>query len=157
EAVDAHCAIAVGRGIRLEASAGGSLARVLADRERIAQVFSNLIGNALKFTPPGGRVALRVWRSSSVVSFAVEDTGPGITAGDRARVFDRFWQAKKSGAGTGLGLSIAKAIVEGHHGTIGVDSAPGRGSRFEFSLPIAESPTWVTLPAEPARQFVSVC
>jgi signal transduction histidine kinase len=109
---------------------------VLADRERIAQVFSNLIGNALKFTPSGGRVSVRGWRAKTGVRFAVEDTGPGIPPEDQGHVFDRYWQAQNAQMGTGLGLSIAKAIVEGHGGSIRVESTPGQGTRFEFSLPM---------------------
>ena len=139
DAVDAHGSIASAKGIVLEASGEGSLPRVLADRERIAQVLSNLIGNALKFTPAGGRVSVRGWSAPPFVRFAVEDTGPGIDAQDQARVFDRFWQAKSQQMGTGLGLCIAKSIVQAHGGEIGVQSAVGRGSRFEFSLPLAET------------------
>ena len=138
EAVDAHCSIAAAKSITLEATADGSLPSVLADRERIAQVFSNLIGNALKFTPSGGRVSVRGRRATPGVRFAVEDTGPGMRPDEQAHVFDRFWQAAKASAlGTGLGLSIAKAIVEGHGGSIGVESTPGLGGVFEFSLPAA--------------------
>jgi signal transduction histidine kinase len=139
DAVDAHGSIASAKGIVMEASADGSLPRVLADRERVAQVLSNLIGNALKFTPAGGRVSVHGWNAPPFVRFAVEDTGPGIDPQDQARVFDRFWQANRQQMGTGLGLSIAKSIVEAHGGEIGVQSAPGRGSRFEFSLPLAET------------------
>jgi signal transduction histidine kinase len=135
DAVETHCEIAAAKSITLEATAEESLPNVLADRERIAQVFSNLIGNALKFTPSGGRVSVRGWRATSGVRFAVEDTGPGIPPEDQGHVFDRFWQAQKAGMGTGLGLSIAKSIVEGHGGSIRVESTPGQGSRFEFSLP----------------------
>ena len=138
EALDAHCQLAAAKSITLEATADGPLPNVLADRERIAQVFSNLVGNALKFTPRGGRVSVLGWRATPVVRFAVEDTGPGIPRDQQAHVFDRFWQAKDaSRLGTGLGLSIAKAIVEGHGGSIGVESTTGQGSRFEFTLPIA--------------------
>lgn len=147
EALDAHCEVAAAKSITLEATADEPLPTVLADRERIAQVFSNLIGNALKFTPTGGRVSVRGWRETAAVRFAVEDTGPGIPRDHQAHVFDRFWQAKSaSGMGTGLGLSIAKAIVEGHGGSISVESTPGQGSRFEFSLPMAAQ---VNVQAEP--------
>jgi signal transduction histidine kinase len=140
DAVDTHCEIAAAKDITLEATAEASLPSVLADRERIAQVFSNLIGNALKFTPSGGRVSVRGWRATLGVRFAVEDTGPGIPPEDQGHVFDRYWQAQNASMGTGLGLSIAKSIVEGHGGSIRVESTPGQGSRFEFSLPMtAES------------------
>ena len=162
EAVDAHCSIASAKDIVMEARPEGRLPRVLADRERIAQVFSNLLGNALKFTPAGGRVSLRVWNAPPFVRFAVEDTGPGIDPQDHARVFDRFWQANRKEMGTGLGLCIAKSIVEAHHGEIGVESAVGRGSRFEFSLPLAEAVAESLEPGshadgEPAPSGVSRC
>ena len=162
EALDAHCEVAAAKSITLEATTDESLPSVLADRERIAQVFSNLIGNALKFTPDGGRVSVRGWRAMPGVRFAVEDTGPGIPRDDQAHVFDRFWQAKNaSRMGTGLGLSIAKAIVEGHGGSIGVESTAGQGSRFEFSLPIAGETKAQAEPGPPGvhqgHRWVTAC
>jgi signal transduction histidine kinase len=139
DAVDAHSSMASAKDIAIEARSEGRLPSVLADRERIAQVFANLIGNALKFTPAGGRVSVRGWSAPPFVRIAVEDTGPGIDPQDQARVFDRFWQANRKQMGTGLGLCIAKSIVEAHRGEINVQSAVGRGSRFEFSLPLAET------------------
>jgi len=162
EAIDAHCSIAAAKSITLEATTDGSLPHVIADRERIAQVFSNLIGNALKFTPSGGRVSVRGSRATTGVRFAVEDTGPGMLPHEEAHVFDRFWQAAKaSDLGTGLGLSIAKAIVDGHGGTIRVASTPGLGSVFEFSLPADQE---ASMPPEPTpgvagedRHWISSC
>jgi signal transduction histidine kinase len=136
EAVEAHLPLAAAKDITLEATADTPLPRVLADPDRIAQVFSNLIDNALKFTPAGGRVTVRGSPARDAVRFLVEDTGPGIPTEHHPHVFDRFWQARNTARmGTGLGLSIARAIVEGHCGTIGVVSAPGEGSCFHFSLP----------------------
>jgi len=162
EALDAHCSIAAAKSITLEATADESLPTVLADRERIAQVFSNLIGNALKFTPTGGRVSIHSWRAMPGVRFAVEDTGPGIAREHQAHVFDRFWQAKNgSRLGTGLGLSIAKAIVEGHGGSIGLESTPGQGTRFEFGLPIAGAANVQAEPGPPGvtqgHRWVAAC
>ena len=162
DALDTHCEIAAAKSITIEARAEESLPNVLADRDRIAQVFSNLIGNALKFTPSGGRVSVRGWRAAPGVRFAVEDTGPGIPPEDQGHVFDRFWQAHKaSRMGTGLGLSIAKAIVEGHGGSIGVESTPGQGSRFEFSLPVAGQTGGQSEPAAAGpvrdRQWATAC
>jgi signal transduction histidine kinase len=138
DAVHTHVPLAAARDIALQAAMAPPIARALADRERIAQVFSNLIGNALKFTPRGGRVTVGASRENELVRFAVEDTGSGIPLEDQAHVFDRFWQARNAARrGTGLGLSIAQAIVEAHGGTIGVESSPGQGSRFHFSLPWA--------------------
>jgi signal transduction histidine kinase len=135
DAREAHSTLAAGRGIALEVAAAPSLPHVLADRERIAQVFSNLVGNAIEFTPRGGRVRISALPGEEGVTFAVEDTGSGIATEDLPHVFDRFWQAqKKSHGGTGLGLSIAKAIVEAHGGSIGVESTFGAGARFHFTL-----------------------
>jgi len=90
-------------------------------------------------------VTLAASRTDGSVCFVVQDTGPGIAPEDRPHLFDRFSHAaRKARSGTGLGLSIAKAIVEGHGGTIGVDSVPGRGSRFHFSLPVAPNPIVVS-------------
>jgi signal transduction histidine kinase len=160
EALDAHCEVAAAKSITLEATTDEPLPSVLADRERIAQVFSNLIGNALKFTPKGGRVSVRGWRAKPGVRFAVEDTGPGIAPDDQAHVFDRFWQARNaSRMGTGLGLSIAKAIVEGHGGRIGVESTQGQGSRFEFYLPMAAATSEPAHPGPPGvpHHWVTAC
>lgn len=110
------------------------------DASRIIQVLGNLLRNALKFTPDGGRITLRAaFRGGSVV-FAVADTGPGIPLADQPRVFDRYWHSRRSAnkRGTGLGLSIAKGIIEAHGGRIWLESVPGHGSTFIFSLP-AES------------------
>ena len=131
-------AMAESRDIELDAAVEEGLSCAWADEALVREVLFNLVGNALKFTPRGGRVSVLGWRATPVVRFAVEDTGPGIPRDQQAHVFDRFWQAKDaSRLGTGLGLSIAKAIVEGHGGSIGVESTTGQGSRFEFTLPIA--------------------
>lgn len=114
------------------------LPRVAADRDRILQVFSNLVGNALKFTPEGGQVVLRAEPADGEVRLAVMDTGPGIAPQDLALVFDRFWQGSHTlHQGVGLGLSIAKGIVEAHRGRIWVESALGVGTQVWFALPEA--------------------
>lgn len=108
------------------------------DAERIGQVLSNLVGNALKFTPEGGRITIRAVESGFHTRVEVRDTGPGIASQHVPRVFDRFWKADAEGRkGTGLGLYIAKGIVEKHHGRIWVESRVGVGSAFIFELPIA--------------------
>jgi signal transduction histidine kinase len=136
DAVEAHSILAASRRIALEAAVEEQPPLVLADQERMAQVFTNLIDNALKFTPEGGRVRVTAARSARGVEFAVEDTGTGIAAEHLLHVFDRFWQAQsKARGGTGLGLSIAKAIVQAHGGRIGVESTLGAGARFHFTLP----------------------
>lgn len=125
--------------IRLELVSKESLA-IRADRERVLQVISNLIGNALKFTPPGGQVALSIERRGEMACFAVRDTGPGITSDHLPNVFDRFWKYETGGsAGTGLGLFIAQGIVDAHGGRIWVESPPGHGATFYFTMPLADS------------------
>jgi signal transduction histidine kinase len=110
---------------------------IIVDRERVMQVFSNVVGNAIKFTPAGGDIRIDVANDGSLVEFAVADTGPGIAAGDLPHLFDRYWQAKGSPrTGSGLGLPIAKRIVEAHGGHVRVDSQPGRGTRVSFALPV---------------------
>ncbi|HEX8171244.1 MAG TPA: HAMP domain-containing sensor histidine kinase [Thermoanaerobaculia bacterium] len=108
---------------------------VHADRHRILQVLSNLIGNSLKFTPPGGRITVRAEARESEVLFTVSDTGPGIPKENLNDIFSPYWQAKRAERlGAGLGLPIAKGIVEAHGGRIWVESEPGRGTRFHFTL-----------------------
>ncbi|HZD18628.1 MAG TPA: GAF domain-containing sensor histidine kinase, partial [Actinomycetota bacterium] len=138
EAVDALRPLAEESGIRLELEVEPDApASVRADADRLHQVFSNLIGNALKYTPGGGRITVKATGDSEEVVFAVRDTGPGIPAEALPHVFDRFWQARQQGShGIGLGLAIAKGIVEAHGGRVGVDSEPGDGSRFWFALPL---------------------
>jgi PAS domain S-box-containing protein len=117
--------------------ADDAVVAVQADYGRVLQVLSNLVGNALKFTPAGGRVELGAVRAAEYVRFWVRDSGPGIEREHLPRLFDRFWQAQRGGkAGAGLGLAIAKNIVEAHGGQIWAESAPGEGSTFHFTLRI---------------------
>jgi PAS domain S-box-containing protein len=112
---------------------------VWAHRDRLLQVFENLIGNAIKFTKPGDRITIGAAPREREVLFWVADTGHGIAAEDLPHVFDRFWQAREAGrGGAGLGLAIVKGIVEAHRGGIWVESTPGRGSHFFFTIPIAD-------------------
>jgi signal transduction histidine kinase len=138
EAVEAAAPLATGKKLRLERELPENLPDVCSDRDRILQVFGNLIGNAIKFTPEGGQITVRVENETQAVKFAVCDTGPGIPPEHLAHVFDRYWQAKSTAKlGTGLGLSIAKGIVEAHGGRIWVESEPGHGASFLFTLPAA--------------------
>jgi signal transduction histidine kinase len=110
---------------------------VHADRDRIDQVLGNLIGNAVKFTPEGGQILVGAERDGARVRIRVADTGAGIDAANLPHVFDRFWQAKRSrDSGAGLGLAIARGIVAAHGGEMWVESEPGSGSTFFFTLPI---------------------
>jgi signal transduction histidine kinase len=141
DARDEAEATASQRGIELRFSAADDLPPVLADHGRAVQVLSNLIANALKFTPTGGSVTVGVARDGDVVRITVADTGVGIAPEQLPHLFERYWQARKDDRrGIGLGLSIAKGIVEAHGGRIWAESAPGAGSRFHFTLPIAPSP-----------------
>ena len=158
-------AAAAERGVALRAELPGELPPVQADPGRVCQVLQNLVANALRYTPSGGRITLTACiddeqsttghQSQCVVSpplavvFQVSDTGQGIAAADLPHVFERFWRADRSrsreGGGSGLGLAIARQIVVAHGGEIGVSSAPGTGSQFWFRLPLA------TLVPEPTK------
>ena len=110
--------------------------QLLADPDRLIQVLSNLVGNALKFTPAGGKVSVHTAVSPREVRFQVRDTGPGISEDARPHVFEQFWKTKASGKrGRGLGLFIAKMIVERHNGKIWVESDGRTGSTFCFTIP----------------------
>jgi two-component system, OmpR family, phosphate regulon sensor histidine kinase PhoR len=117
---------------------------VMADRDRILQVFTNLLDNAIKFTPEGGMVDLQVDATGCDAVISVADTGQGIPEQHLPRIFDRFYRVEHSryreGGGTGLGLAIAKHIVEAHGGRITVASRVGQGTTFTFTLPIAAPP-----------------
>lgn len=109
---------------------------VIADKERVIQVLSNLIGNAIKFTSEGGSITVAAQRYDDAVRVIVSDTGQGVSKEQMPHLFDRYWQAKKNGRlGIGLGLTIAKGIVEAHGGRIWAESVPGRGTTFSFTLP----------------------
>ena len=119
-----------------------NLPSVSADADRVVQVLTNLLGNALRHTPAGGRVAVEAEIREKAVVFGVVDTGEGIPAGDLPRVFERFYRVEKSrsreGGGSGLGLAISRALVEAMGGSVHAASAGvGKGARFSFSLPLA--------------------
>jgi PAS domain S-box-containing protein len=141
ETVQLHRVLADERSIHLETDIAEALDPVYADRDRVLQLFSNLIGNALKFTPPGGTVTVHAAQpeGAAEVRFAVADTGPGIREEDRSRLFDPFWQASKGTGGAGLGLAISKRIAEAHDGRIWVESEVGMGSTFYFTIPVART------------------
>jgi signal transduction histidine kinase len=127
------------------------LPAVLADRHRIMQVVSNLIGNSLKFTPPGGTIRVRATAGDGEVLFTIADTGPGIPHEHLQDIFSPYWQAKRTERmGAGLGLPIAKGIVESHGGRIWAESEPGKGTSFYFTLPPASGAAQLTSVAESA-------
>lgn len=140
--------LAAGTGLTVVTDATGQLRDVPADADRISQVFANLTGNAVKFTPRGGSITLSARAADDVVTFSVADTGPGIPKEEQARLFDRYWQARRTTTrrSTGLGLTIAQGIIDAHGGQIWVESEPGKGAKFSFSLPavsagVGSSPT----------------
>lgn len=138
DAVESVQPIATGKSLALTAQADEAELSILCDSERLMQVFSNLLGNAAKFTPAGGSISIRAAREASACRFTVTDTGPGIAAEHLPHVFDRFWQGRhKARDGAGLGLAIAKSIVEAHRGQIRVTSVLGAGASFEFTIPLA--------------------
>ncbi len=136
--VEAQRPLAAAASVELQVDVARDLPDVWADRDRLQQVFENLIGNAVKFTRSGGAIVVGAASRAEEVMFWVADTGAGITGEDLPRVFDRFWQARRPGRhGAGLGLPIAKGIVEAHGGRIWVESTPGQGSTFFFTIPPA--------------------
>jgi PAS domain S-box-containing protein len=138
EALEQAAMQAAERGIALQRGVVDDGARVLADRDRVVQALGNLIGNALKFTPAGGRVTVSVERGAGEVRISVADTGPGIAADQVPHLFDRYWQANRADRrGVGLGLSIVKAIAEAHGGEVRVRTEEGAGTTFTLVLPAA--------------------
>lgn len=137
DAVAETVPLAKEKGLRLDVDLAPGLPELKVDRTRIGQVLSNLLGNAIKFTPSGGSVRLECSSNGTEVHFTVTDTGPGIPADSIAHVFDRFWQARETQTlGTGLGLFISKGLVEAHGGRIWLESEDGRGAKFGFAIPV---------------------
>jgi signal transduction histidine kinase len=127
--------LAAEKQIALDASAASVLPVVSGDQGRVLQLLGNVVGNAIKFTPMGGRIAVRAEDVGGVVRFAVADTGPGIPESQLPHVFGRLWQANRADRrGIGLGLAISKGIVEAHGGRIWVESRVGQGTTFYFTL-----------------------
>ena len=141
--VAAEAPIASSASVTLRSEVQKDVVPVWADRDRLLQVFDNLIANAIKFTPADGRITIGAEGGEAEVTFWVRDTGSGIAEDHLPHVFDRFWQGARSARkGAGLGLTIVRGIVEAHGGRVWVESAPGQGSTFHFTVPAA--------PAEPA-------
>jgi signal transduction histidine kinase len=131
---------ALAKSIDLQCTKPTTIPTVRADRRRIFQVLSNLLENAIKFTPQGGNVVVSCDAHDGEVWLAVKDTGRGISPKDLSQIFNPFWQAKPGAYfGSGLGLAIAKAIVERHNGRIWADSTPGAGTTVFFTLPQADT------------------
>ena len=128
--------------LKLDIDIPPTLPEVMSDEARVEQVLVNIIHNAIKFTPSGGKINISAKARDNDILVSVSDTGVGIPADDLPRIFERFYKADKSrsGGGTGLGLAIAKHIVEAHGGRIWAESVEGRGSTFNFTLPLAHKP-----------------
>ncbi len=137
ESVEAQKPLAASASLTILLEAEERLPAIYGDQHRLLQVFENLVGNAVKFTPPGGCIVVGAAPEKQEMTFWVTDTGCGIPADDLTHVFDRFWQARKGDrSGVGLGLPITRGIVEAHGGRIWVKSAPGHGSTFFFTIPL---------------------
>ena len=137
EVCDAFRPVAEEKGQTLGCDVAMGLREIYVDRDRILQVLSNYLNNAVKFTPAGGRITVRATpQDDGGVRFAVADTGRGMPSEEVAQLFGRFWQAKSTAhLGSGLGLAIAKGIAEAHRGRVWAESAPGAGSTFYLALP----------------------
>jgi signal transduction histidine kinase len=152
EATDTFQAAAGEKGVSLSAEVPAGPLRVPFDHDRLLQVFANLIANAIKFTPSGGHIQVRVEAPPGLVRFCVSDTGVGIPAPMLEAIFERFWQAGKNDRrGMGLGLYISKSIVDAHHGRIWAESELGQGTRVYFTLPVSGAPTLVSKGRSPVR------
>src|SRR5438067_5910984 len=137
-AVAAKTEAATDAGVRLDEAFGEPVLPVLADPDRIGLVFDNLIGNAIRHSPPGGHIEVRAQPADGRVRFEVNDQGPGIPPEYRQRIFEKFFRVPGTkGEGIGLGLYISHELVSAHGGDMGVDSTPGKGSRFWFTLRVA--------------------
>jgi PAS domain S-box-containing protein len=142
EAVEAQQFLANDKKLRIEADLPEALPMVSVNAQRIQQVFQNLMGNAIKFTPNGGLIRIKAEAMGPNVLLSIQDSGPGIEPALLPHLFERFSQSLKTASiGTGLGLSIAKGIVEAHGGKIWAESCAGSGSTFFFTLPVAETTT----------------
>lgn len=128
--------LATDKGVRVVMEWPDDLPDVNVDPERIVQVVSNVVGNAIKFTPTGGTITVTAAVRSDAVHISVTDTGPGISPEHLPHIFDRYWQSSRRNRGAGLGLPIAKTIIEAHGGRIWAESAVGNGAVFHFTLPL---------------------
>jgi signal transduction histidine kinase len=143
ESVASFDATAGKRRVKLTGDAATDMPAILCDRDRILQVIANLVGNALNSVAAGDTVRVSAKRVDHEAVFSVSDTGPGIAIADQKRLFERYWRSSAASyKGTGLGLAIARGLVEAHHGRLWVESQPGSGATFWFTVPLAESPPY---------------
>ncbi|MBI5474356.1 MAG: HAMP domain-containing protein [Ignavibacteriae bacterium] len=129
--------VAAQKEVNVEFSHDTELPDILVDTEKISQVISNLLSNAIKYTDSGGTIRVRATAQKKRLRIDVGDTGAGIPKEDLPRIFTKFYQAKNARKGTGIGLALVKALVEGHHGTVSVESELGAGTTFTIELPAA--------------------
>jgi two-component system OmpR family sensor kinase len=139
--VGAHAPFADARGIDLGVARRGSDVIVRGEVEALRTLLSNVVDNALRYTPPGGRVDVSVYRGDEGAVAEIVDTGPGIPAAERARVFDRFYRRSGTDApGSGLGLAIVKSIADRHGALVALDESPGgRGLRARVVFPLRQA------------------
>jgi len=135
-AIERTFLLARDKGIDCSAEVPSEALRVSIDQSRITQALDNLLGNALKFTAPGGKITVQLRTLEDVVRISVADTGSGIPEEGLSRIFEPYWQANRGRAGMGLGLFIAKTIIEAHGGKLWVESRVGQGTTFYFTLPL---------------------
>lgn len=136
EVVAVHRPIAEDRSVALDVAEEGDVSEAWVDRHRLTQVLSNLVSNAIRFTPPGGKIQLRARCTAEELRLVVSDTGAGIEKAHLPHIFDRFWQgAQGRQGGAGLGLAIVRGIVTAHEGDIHVESEPGKGTTFTVTMP----------------------
>jgi NtrC-family two-component system sensor histidine kinase KinB len=137
-ALDVHHAAAQSHRLTLRAEVAPGLSQVFADPDRLQLVFTNLLNNAIRYSPPDGEVIVRARRDEEAVRFEVVDRGPGIAPEHQSGLFEKFFRVPGSPqGGSGLGLFIARGIVQAHGGRIGVESAAGAGATFWFTIPVA--------------------
>jgi signal transduction histidine kinase len=142
ESLELLGALAERKDVRLEMLPVSEPLEVICDRDRVLQILSNLVGNAIKYTPGGGRISVGLRQVDGELEISVTDTGRGISEAQLPHIFERFWQAdRKHRMGLGLGLAIAKGLVEAHQGRLWVTSSVDRGSTFTFTLPLARDET----------------
>jgi signal transduction histidine kinase len=142
------------KGVRLLVAAAGPLSPIECDADRVVQALSNLVGNALKFTPPGAAVSVTAHETATATEFEVTDAGPGIPPEDRHHLFERYWKGSSGKQGTGLGLYIAQGIARSHGGQVSVATAPGgQGCTFSMRIPRTAAKPEVPQPIdEPASR-----
>ena len=132
---------AEGQGVTLKLELPGDLPLIRADRRSMEEVFTNLVANAVNYSPDGGDVQVAAWSHGDYVEIRVADHGIGIDPGEVAKIFDKFYRVKhpktRQVIGTGLGLSLVKGLIEAHRGSVEVESQVGVGSTFRVFLPIA--------------------